>query len=64
MRNGTKHKMMPTFVTFYDMHAVTFVLPDKLSKLNTFADIKVNEAKELILDKGRIQKTVRKGENA
>ena len=24
-----KKKMMPPFVAFYDMHAVTFVLPDK-----------------------------------
>ena len=27
----TKHKMMPPFVAFYDMHAVTFVPPDEMA---------------------------------
>ena len=27
----TKHKMMPLFVAFYDMHAVTFVPPDEMA---------------------------------
>ena len=25
------HKMMPPFVSFYNMHAATFVLPDEIA---------------------------------
>ena len=33
MRNGTKHKMSP-YVAFYDMRAVTFVLPDEMADVS------------------------------
>ena len=34
MRNGTKHKMMPLLSLFYDMRAVTFLLPDEMADLS------------------------------
>ena len=35
MRNGKKHEMMPFFlVAFYNMRAVTFVLPDEIADVS------------------------------
>ena len=34
MRNATKHKNDAPFVAFYDMRAVTFVLPDKMADVS------------------------------
>ena len=34
MRNGTKHKNDAPIVAFYDMRAVTFVLPDEMADVS------------------------------
>ena len=66
-----------SFVAFYDMHAVMFVLPDEMadmsiavrknlgmSKLNAFAAGKVYGSEMMISLSERVRNIVGKGENA